>query len=139
MKNTSIALALALPLLLQACASYQRPEEVTAQMARTQVVIQQADRSGVAVNSLPELQAAKDKYAGARIALAKKTAEGDQEALQLAKQAEVDAQFASAKAQSTTQETAARDAQKGVEDLRQETQRKPATPDISSSQPSGTP
>jgi TRAP-type uncharacterized transport system substrate-binding protein len=116
---------LALPVLaLQACASYETSREVTAQMARTEVVIQQADRSGVAVNSLPELQTAKDKYAEAKIAVAKKSSEGDRTALQLAKQAEVDAQYASAKAQSTSHEMAARDAQSGVETLRTETERK---------------
>jgi LAS superfamily LD-carboxypeptidase LdcB len=112
--------------MLQACASYQRSEEVTEQMARTQVLIQQADRSGVAVNSLPELQAAKGKYAEAQKELEKKNREGDQKALQLAKQAELDTQFATAKAKSETQQAAALDAQKGVEDLRHEADRKPA-------------
>jgi len=129
MKAYRFALTLALPVFaLQACAAHQPSKEVTAQMTRTEVVIQQADRSGVAVNSLPELQAAKDKYAKAKAALDKKSAEGDQEALKLAKQAEVDAQFASAKAQSTTQQTAAADAQKGVNDLRKETDRNAAAP-----------
>ena len=129
MKAYRFALTLALPLLaLQACATHEPSKEVSSQMARTEVVIQQADRSGVAVNSLPELQAAKDKYAKAKIALEKKSAEGDHEALTLAKQAEVDAQFASAKAQSTTQQTAASDAQKGVNDLRHEADRNAAAP-----------
>jgi hypothetical protein len=97
-------------------------------MARTEVVIQQADRSGVAVNSLPELQAAKDKYAKAKVALEKKSADGDREALTLAKQAEVDAQYASAKAQSTSQQSAATDAQKGVTELRHEADRNAAAP-----------
>lgn len=112
--------------MLHACATYERPEELTAQMARTEVVIQQADRSGVAVNSLPELQAAKDKYAQAKISLDRKSAAGDREALRLARQAEVDAQYASARAQTMSQEAAAREAQRGVEALRQEADRKPA-------------
>jgi len=129
MKAYRFALTLALPVFaLQACASHQPSKEVTAQMTRTEVVIQQADRSGVAVNSLPELQAAKDKYAKAKTALEKKSAEGDHEALTLAKQAEVDAQFATAKAQSATQQTAAADAQKGVNDLRKETDHSAAAP-----------
>src|SRR6478735_5720952 len=62
MKAYRFALTLALPLLaLQACATHEPSKEVSSQMARTEVVIQQADRSGVAVNSLPELQAAKNK------------------------------------------------------------------------------
>ena len=93
-------LALALPLwLLQACGTNPPAADVTTQMARTEAVIQQADRSGVAVNSLPELQAAKDKYMQAKRELARKTSAGDDRALELAKQAEVDAQYASAKAQ----------------------------------------
>jgi hypothetical protein len=129
MKSLRPALALALPLLLlQACATYERPEALTAQMARTEVVIQQADRGGVAVNSLPELQAAKDKYAMAKVSLDKKSTAGDREALRLAKQAEVDAQYASAKAQSTRQEAAARDSQSGVDTLRQEANRNAAAP-----------
>src|SRR6478609_7853586 len=96
MKAYRFALTLALPVFaLQACASHQPSKEVTAQMTRTEVVIQQADRSGVAVNSLPELQAAKDKYA---------------------------------KAQAATQQTAAADAQKGVNDLRKETDHNAAAP-----------
>ncbi len=129
MKSYRYVLAFGLPLMaLQACATYERPDEVTAQMARTEVVIQQADRSGVAVNSLPELQAAKDKYAEAKIALAKKSSDGDAAALRLARQAEVDAQYASAKAQTTTQQTAARDSQNGVDALREEANRNAATP-----------
>ena len=129
MKFHRYALAPALPLLLlQACATDERSPEVTAQMARTEVVLQQADRSGVAANSLPELQAAKDKYALAKASLEKKSSAGDREALRLAKQAEVDAQYATAKAQSTTREAAAREAQNGLEALRQEAGRKPAAP-----------
>jgi hypothetical protein len=129
MKIQRFALALGVPLLmLQACATHRPSEEVTAQMARTEAVLQQADRSNVATNSLPELLAAKDKYAQARTALEKKSDEGDQEALKLAKQAEVDAQYASAKAQSASQQSAAQEAQKGVEDLRQEASLNTAPP-----------
>jgi hypothetical protein len=130
MKFSRPLLALGLPLLvLQACASTSPNDEVKAQMARTEVVLQQADRSGVAVNSLPELQAAKDKFAKAKVALDMKSMEGNRLALQLAKQAEVDAQYASAKAQSTSQQTAARDAQSGVATLKQETDRNAAAPE----------
>jgi hypothetical protein len=80
------------------------------------------------VNSLPELQAAKDKYAAAMTAVAKKSSDGDRTALQLAKQAEVDAQFASAKAQSISHEAAAQDAQSSVETLRTETEHNASQP-----------
>jgi hypothetical protein len=129
MKLLPSPLALGVPLLLlHACATYERPPALTAQLARTEVVIQQADRSGVAVNSLPELQVAKDKYARAKLAADKESSAGDREALLLARQAEVDAQYASAKAQSMRQQDAAREAQRGVDALRQEAQRQPVPP-----------
>ncbi len=129
MKIIASVFALAMPLLmLEACASYRPSQDVTAQMARTEAILQQAERSGVAVNSLPELQSARDKYSEAKQALAKKSTEGDQKALQLAKQAEVDAQYATAKAQSTTQQSAAREIQNGTQALKDETTRNAATP-----------
>lgn len=123
MKAYPLALALSLPLLMQGCASHRPSEEVTSQMARTEVVLQQADRSNVAVNSLPDLQKAKDKYAEAKVALEQKSEEGDRKALLLAKQAEVDAQYASARAQSESQEQAAQEVQNGVEALKDEASR----------------
>lgn len=133
MKANPFVLALALPLLtIQACASYRPAEDVTAQMARTEAILQQAERSGVAVNSLPELQSARDKYAQAKQSLAKKSSEGDQKALQLAKQAEVDAQYATAKAQNTTQQSAAREVQSGTQALKDEANRNATTPPAAS-------
>jgi len=126
MKAYPLAMALSLPLLMQGCASHRPSEEVTAQMARTEVVLQQADRSNVAVNSLPELQKAKDKYAEAKVALEKNSDEGDRRALMLAKQAEVDAQYASARSQSASQEDAAQQVQNGVEALKDEANRNAA-------------
>ena len=126
--KSKIILALALPLLVQACASYHPTKEVTDQMARTEAVIQQAERSNVAVNSLPELQAAKDKYAEAKRALEKESRDADAKALQLAKQAEVDAQYATAKAQSVTQQTSANEVQSGVEALKNEANRNATAP-----------
>jgi hypothetical protein len=124
MKAHRIVLALGLPfLMMQGCASYRPAEEVTAQMARTEAILQQADRSGVAVNSLPELQGAKDKYAEAQRSLAKESRAGDTMALQLAKQAEVDANYATAKAGSKTQANAAREVQNGVAALKDEAAR----------------
>jgi predicted amidohydrolase len=133
MKAHLTLLAVALPVLLvQACASYRPAEDVTAQMARTEAILQQADRSGVAVNSLPELQAAKDKYAEAKRSLAKESQDGDRMALQLAKQAEVDAQYATAKAQNTSQQGAAREVQNGTQALKEEANRNATTPPAAS-------
>ncbi|MEO8306665.1 MAG: DUF4398 domain-containing protein [Pseudomonadota bacterium] len=131
MKHRSIALALAISLpilLMQACASYRPTEEVTGQMARTEATIQQAERSGVAVNSLPELQGARDKFAEAKRALEKKSREGDSQALQLAKQAEVDANYATAKARNKTEQNSAREVQNGVAALKDETVHSAAAP-----------
>jgi len=126
-RYTSI-LALCLPLLLaQACASHPG-KEVQDQMARTEAVIQQAERSGVAMHALPELQVAKDKYAEAKTLVAKNSDESSQKALQLAKQAEVDAQYATAKANSAKQATSAREVQGGVDALKTEAARNSATP-----------
>ena len=127
MKSHRIVLTVALPLLVaQACASYHPSDEVTAQMTRTEVLIQQADRSGVGVDSLPELQAAKDKYARAQASLAKQTDDGDRMALQLARQAELDTQYATARAQSTSESSAAKEVQNGVDALKKEADRNAA-------------
>jgi hypothetical protein len=120
MKPLPLACALGLTLLAQACASHRPSEEVTSQMARTEAILQQAERSGAGRSSLAELEQAKDKYARARTQLEKKSEEGDRQALALAKQAEVDAQYASARTQSTSQEAAADQVQSGVETLRRE-------------------
>lgn len=128
MKASHIVMAAALPvLLLQACA-YQRPAEVAAQMARTEAVLQQAETSGAPELALTEMQQARDKYADARDAYEKESESGDRTALRLARQAEVDANFAVAKAQAERQREAAREVQQGVETLRSETQRAPTSP-----------
>ena len=113
--------------MMQACASHPG-KEVQDQMARTEAVLQQADRSGVAVHALPELQAAKDKYAEAKRLVEKNSDESSQKALQLAKQAEVDAQYATAKAQAKAQESATREVQSGVEAVKEEAARNAAAP-----------
>ena len=128
MKATSSVLVLCLPLLLlTACASHPG-KDVQDQMARTGAVIEQAERSGVAVHALPELQAAKDKYAEAKKLVANNSDESSQKALQLAKQAEVDAQYATAKANSAKQATSAREVQGGVDALKTEAARNSAAP-----------
>lgn len=128
MKTRHYLLLATLPaLLLQACA-YKRPDEVPAQMARTEAVLQQAERSGAQQESMAEYQAARDKYADAKLAFDKKTEKGDSTAMSLAKQAEADAQYASAKAQAAKQQAAAREVQEGVQQLGQEAQRNANTP-----------
>lgn len=115
-------------ILAQACANHQTSPEVTAQMARTEAVLQQADRSGVARDSLADLQLAKDKFARARTAVERQSRDGDREALRLAQQAEVDAQYASASAEATRQEQSAREVRRGLETLEREASRDTTTP-----------
>lgn len=122
-----ITIATGLPLLLQACA-YQRPAEVTEQMARTGAVLEQAESGGAAAEALPELQQARDKYADAREAFAKVSESGDREALRLARQAEVDAKYAAARTQAQRQIDAAQEVQDGLDTLRFQTQREAPAP-----------
>jgi hypothetical protein len=124
-----IVATLGLPLLLvmQACA-YQRPQDVTAQMARTEAVLEQAQQSGAQEVALTELMQARDKFAEAQRAYDRESESGDREAMRLAKQAEVDAQYASAKAQAKRQQDSAREVEAGVRTLREQAQRSPATP-----------
>lgn len=115
-------IAPAVALLLAACAS-QPPADVTAQMARTQVVIEQAERNGVQERSLQEIEAAKRKFSEAQALLAKKDDDAAREAVRLAQQAEVDAQYASAKAQAERQKEATREVQQSLDALKQEATR----------------
>lgn len=110
----------ALMLSLTGCA-YQQSRESAAQMARTQSSVQQAEQSGAQDGALPELQAAKDKLAQAQRELEKKNKESELHALRLAEQAEVDAQYAAAKAQTRKQQMAAQEVQNSIEALRRET------------------
>lgn len=122
--------AIALPclplLLMQACA-HQRVEGVTAQLTRTETVIQQAESTGTERDALAELQQARDKLAAARRQLDRDSSSGDREAMRLAKEAELDAQYAVAAAQTRRQQAATREVQEGLRVLQQEAQRNTAT------------
>lgn len=126
MKIHHFGLAAAAGLLLQGC-SYQRPMEVTQQMARTEAVLQQAEGAGTQELALAELQLARNKLADARAAYGKESKDGDREAIRLARQAEVDVQYAVAKAQTERQRAATREVQQGVETLRDEARRNSGT------------
>lgn len=128
MNANRILMAMALPIVMLTACAYQRAESVTAQMARTEAVLQEAERNGAQEKALPELQHAKDKYADAKVELRKESEAGDMAALRLAKEAEVDAKYASAKAQAERQQEAAREVQKGTEALSDEAQRNAANP-----------
>jgi hypothetical protein len=128
MSTRYFVVAAALPLLLlQACA-HQRADGLTEQMARTEAVLKQAESAGAEQEALPELQHARDKFSEARRELAKGSGSSDREAMRLAKEAEVDAQYAAAKAQAERQEDAASEVQEGVRALEDEAQRNAANP-----------
>ncbi len=119
----SVCAVVAISVATGACASYRQPSEVTAQMARTESSIKQAEQSGAQLGALPELQSAKDKFADAEKALQKKNKEGDALAISLAQQAQLDAQYAAAKAQSKQQQQSANEVRSGTDAVRDEAAR----------------
>lgn len=100
--------------------AHQPSAEAVAQVARTQTSIQQAEQTGAMQSAMQDLQAAKDKLQQAQTALGKKTEKDDLRALHLAQQAELDAQYAAAKAQSDRQRQAVQEVRKGIESVRDE-------------------
>jgi len=130
-KRARRVMAVVLPVtFLAGCASYERPAEVTAQMARAESSLQQAEQSGATQAALSDLQRARDKYTDAQRELEKKNREGDRNALRLAQQAELDAQYAAARARTLQQQESAAQVQEGVEAVRDEADRNtlPARP-----------
>ena len=121
------SLLILIPLGLCAACVYQRPPEVTAQIAKTESSLQQAEQSGATNDALPELQIARDKFADANRALDKRNKQGDREALHLAQQAQVDAQYAAAKAQTLQQAKAVEQVERGTDAVEREAQRDTAT------------
>jgi Domain of unknown function (DUF4398) len=118
---------LALPFALTTACAYQRPAEVTAQIAKTESSLQQAEQSGATNDALPELQSARDKFADAQRALEKKNKQGDRQAIQLAQQAQIDAQYAAAKAQTVRQAKAVEQVERGTDAVEREAQRDAGT------------
>jgi hypothetical protein len=96
------------------------PRELESQLVGTDTSIAQAEQSGAAQGALPELQIAKDKRARAQQAFDKKDWDL---ALQLARQAQADAIYASKKAQAEQAHKAALEVDRGTEKLRSETER----------------
>lgn len=119
---TAIVSAAMAVTLLGGCA-HQPSAEAVAQVARTQTSIQQAEQAGATQSALQDLQAAKDKLQQAQAALDKKNEKDDRRALYLAQQAELDAQYAAAKAQSERQRQAVQEVRQSIESLRQEASR----------------
>ncbi|WP_248794663.1 DUF4398 domain-containing protein [Pseudomonas sp. MWU13-2105] len=103
-------------LLLAGCAG-NPPSE---QYAVTQSAVNSAVSAGGTEYAAVEMKSAQDKLKQAELAMHDKKYD---EARRLAEQAEWDARVAERKAQATKAELAVKDSQKGVQELRQESQR----------------
>jgi hypothetical protein len=120
---TALATAVVAFVMSAGCA-HAPPQSLTTQLARTDSSIAQAEQSGAPQGGLPELQLAKDKRARAQEALVRRNYDAS---MQLAQQAQVDAQFASLKAQRDRAMDSAAEVERSNQTLRNETRRN-ATP-----------
>lgn len=110
------ALALGSSLILAGCAG----NPPTEQYAVTQSAVNDAVSAGGTEFAAVEMKSAQDKLKQAEIAMHDKKYD---QARMLAEQAEWDARVAERKAQAMKAEQSVKDAQKGVQELRQESQR----------------
>ena len=110
------ALALGSSLVLAGCAG----NPPTEQYAVTQSAVNDAVSAGGTEFAAVEMKSAQDKLKQAEIAMHDKKYD---QARMLAEQAEWDARVAERKAQAMKAEQSVKDAQKGVQELRQESQR----------------
>ena len=111
-----VALALGSSLVLAGCAG----NPPTEQYAVTQSAVNDAVSAGGTEFAAVEMKSAQDKLKQAEIAMHDKKYD---QARMLAEQAEWDARVAERKAQAMKAEQSVKDAQKGVQELRQESQR----------------
>ena len=110
------ALAIGTSFVLAGCAG----NPPTEQYAVTQSAVNSAVSAGGTEFAAVEMKSAQDKLKQAEIAMHDKKYD---EAKRLAEQAEWDARVAERKAQAAKAEQAVKDSQKGVQELRQESQR----------------
>lgn len=110
------ALAIGSSLLLVGCAG-NPPSE---QMAVTESAVNRAVSAGATEFAAVEMKAAQDKLQKAELQMHE---ENYEEAKRLAEQAEWDARLAERKAEAAKAEKAVQDAQAGVQELREESQR----------------
>ncbi|NWA23614.1 DUF4398 domain-containing protein [Pseudomonas gingeri] len=110
------ALVLGSSLLLAGCAG----NPPTEQYAVTQSAVNSAVSAGGTEYAAVEMKSAQDKLKQAELAMHDKKYD---EARRLSEQAEWDARVAERKAQAAKAELAVKDSQKGVQELRQESQR----------------
>lgn len=104
---------------LVGCSSKMPPP--TQKIALTEAAINQAEASGAVEYAPVEMRSAREKLAQARTAM---NLEENKKALQLAEQAEVDAQLAEAKARTAKSQRAVTELQEGIKTLKMEIERK---------------
>jgi hypothetical protein len=110
----------AIAAVLAGCAS--EPQRPSADMARAQTLIQEADKGNTQQYAAAELQQAHDKLNEAERA----SKDGrNEEAERLAMQATLDAEYATAKARHVEAQKAAEELDRSLESLRQESARSP--------------
>lgn len=115
--------ALTAVLMLGACASVPPPPSAALRAAETAIAI--ADRERVADYASPELTEARQNLTAAKLAAAKADATNEDMVLaqRLADQARVNAELATAKAESMKAKAINDEMQKGIDTLKQEMQR----------------
>ncbi|HTL49053.1 MAG TPA: DUF4398 domain-containing protein [Steroidobacteraceae bacterium] len=119
-RRTVTISAVALAAALAACAS--EPQRPSAEMARAQTLIKEADKGNTQQYAAAELQQAHDKLNQAELA----SKDGrNAEAERLAMQAALDAEYATAKARNAEAQKSAEELDRSLESLRQESARKP--------------
>lgn len=94
----------------------------TQKIALSSAAINQAEASGAVEYAPVEMRAAREKLAQAKGAM---NMEENKKALQLAEQAEVDAQLAEAKARTAKSQKAVSELQESIQALKKEIERKP--------------
>jgi Domain of unknown function (DUF4398) len=104
-------------LILSACASGTAPK---AELGAAEAAVAEADRAGAAARAPVELNNARSKLQRAQDAASRNKHD---EAARLAREAEVDAQLASAKSQSAAANTALTQIRQGTSTLQEEVQR----------------
>jgi chromosome segregation ATPase len=115
MRAAGMALTIAALSLLAACAG--QTEQSMEAIARADASIEQAEQSGARELASANLDAAKDKYSKAEVAVEK----GDTVLAQrLAEEAELDAELAAATARTDKAEKAVEELHRSIETLRQE-------------------
>jgi len=93
----------------------------TQKLALSEAAINQAEASGAVEFAPVEMRSAREKLAQARVAT---NQEENKKALQLAEQAEVDAQLAEAKARTAKAQKAVNELQESIQTLKMEIERK---------------